>query len=125
MKAVPVSVVEQGVLGDPLTWLIVTAHTQLRLARPLATDLRRPWEKPAEPNKLTPARVRRGFRHLHARTSTPAAVPKPTRPGPGRPPGSKNRRPANRYDVGLLLATGEPHRRPAHHKVGTKPRRTG
>ncbi|MED7947295.1 transposase [Streptomyces sp. BE20] len=111
--------------ADRWTWLIVAACTQLRLARSLTTDLRRPWEKPAEPNKLTPARVRRGFRHLHARTSTPAAVPKPTRPGPGRPPGSKNRRPANRYDVGLLLATGEPYRRPAHHKVGTKPRRTG
>ncbi|MFB7380373.1 NF041680 family putative transposase [Kitasatospora purpeofusca] len=111
--------------ADRWTWLIVTACTQLRLARPLAIDLRRPWEKPAEPNKLTPARVRRGFRHLHARTSTPATVPKPSRPGPGRPPGSKNRRPANRYDVGLLLVTGELYRRPAHHKVGTKPRRTG
>ncbi|MFG2261234.1 NF041680 family putative transposase [Streptomyces mirabilis] len=111
--------------ADRWTWLIVAAHTQLRLARPMAVDLRRPWEKPAEPNKLTPARVRRGFRHLRARTSTPAGVPKPSRPGPGRPPGSKNRRPANRYDVGLLLVTGEPYRRPAHHKVGTKPRRTG
>ncbi|WP_406085820.1 NF041680 family putative transposase [Kitasatospora purpeofusca] len=111
--------------ADRWTWLIVAASTQLRLARSLTTDLRRPWEKLAEPNKLTPARVRRGFRHLHARTSTPAAVPKPTRPGPGRPPGSKNRRPANRYDVGLLLVTGEPYRRPAHHKVGTKPRRAG
>lgn len=30
------------------------------LARPLARDLRRPWERPAEPNRLTPARVRRG-----------------------------------------------------------------
>ncbi|KOT89992.1 hypothetical protein ADK86_27315 [Streptomyces sp. NRRL F-5755] len=28
----------------------------------MATDLRRPWEKPTEPNKLTPTRVRRGFR---------------------------------------------------------------
>ncbi|MGW2874195.1 NF041680 family putative transposase, partial [Kitasatospora sp. NPDC001225] len=111
--------------ADRWTWLVATACTQLRLARSLTTDLRRPWEKPAEPNKLTPARVRRGFRHLHARTSTPAAVPKPTRPGPGRPPGSKNRRPANRNDVGLLLVTGELYRRPAHHKVGTKPRRTG
>nr|BEK71180.1 hypothetical protein KPHV_84070 [Kitasatospora purpeofusca] len=111
--------------ADRWTWLIVAAHTQLRLARCLTTDLRLPWEKLAEPNKLTLARVRRGFRHLHARTSTPAAVPKPTRPGPGRPPGSKNRRPANRYDVGLLLATGEPYRRPAHHKVRTKPCRTG
>lgn len=26
--------------------------------------------------------------------------PKPSTPGPGRPPGSKNRRPATRYDVG-------------------------
>ncbi|MET8965211.1 NF041680 family putative transposase [Streptomyces sp. NPDC004074] len=111
--------------ADRWTWLILAAHTQLRLARSLTTDLRRLWEKPAEPNKLTPARVRRGFRHLQARTSTPAAVPKPARPGPGRPPGSKNRRPANRYEVGLLLATGESYRRPAHHKVGTKPRRTG
>ncbi len=68
------------------------------------------------------SRVRAGLR---ARTSTPAEVPKPSRLGLGRPPDSKNRRPANRYDVGLLLVTGEPYRRPAHHKVGTKPRRAG
>ncbi len=49
---------------DRWTWLIIAAHTQLRLARPLATDLRRPWEKPAPPHKLTPAHVRRGFRNL-------------------------------------------------------------
>lgn len=111
--------------ADRWTWLMVAAHTQLRLARPLTADLRHPWERPLAPNKLTPARVRRGFRHLRAKTPTPAAVPKHSRPGPGRPPGSKNRRPANRYDVGLVLATGEPYRRPTHHKVGTKPRRTG
>ncbi|WUL02861.1 hypothetical protein OHT74_00280 [Streptomyces sp. NBC_00354] len=29
------------------TWLIITAHTQPSLDRPLAIDLRRPWEKPA------------------------------------------------------------------------------
>jgi hypothetical protein len=45
------------------------------------------------------------------------------RPGPGRPPGSKNQRPAPRHDVGRVLATGEAYARPAHHKVGTKPRR--
>lgn len=111
--------------ADRWTWIVVAAHTQLRLARPLDTDLRRPWERPLAPNNLTPARVRPGFRHLHAKAPTPATVPKPSRPGPGRPPGSKNRRPANRYNVGLLLTTGEPYRRPAHHKVGTKPRRTG
>ena len=27
-------------------------------------------------------------------------APKPGKPGPGRPPGSKNRRPATRHDVG-------------------------
>jgi hypothetical protein len=80
--------------ADRWTWLIIAAHTQLRLARPLATDLRRPWEKPAPPHKLTPARVRRGFRNLRTTTGSPAGAPKPTRPGPGRPPGSKNRRPA-------------------------------
>ncbi|MFF4161590.1 NF041680 family putative transposase [Streptomyces sp. NPDC001678] len=111
--------------ADNWSWLITVAYTQLRLARPLAIDLRRPWERPVPSNQLTPARVRRGFRHLRAKTSTPAEVPKPSMPGPGRPPGSKNRHRADRYDVGLMLATGEPHRRPTHHKVGTKPRRTG
>jgi hypothetical protein len=67
------------------TWLVIAAYAQLRLARPLATDLRRPWEKPTEPNRLTPARVRRGFRNLRTKTGSPAGAPKPTRPGPGRP----------------------------------------
>ena len=35
--------------ADRWTWLIITAHTQLRLARPLAEDLRLPWERPAPP----------------------------------------------------------------------------
>src|SRR6266516_8008402 len=48
--------------ADRWTWLIITCHAQLRLARPLAADLRRPWERPATPGRLTPARVRRGFR---------------------------------------------------------------
>jgi hypothetical protein len=39
--------------------------------------------------------------------------------------GSKNRHPATRHDVGRVLVTGEAFSRPAHHKVGTKPRRTG
>jgi hypothetical protein len=82
------------------TWLIVAAHTQLRLARPLAADLRRPWERPAEPGRLTPARVRRGFRNLRPNLPCPARAPEPNRPGPGRPLGSKNRHPATRYDVG-------------------------
>ncbi len=111
--------------ADRWTWLILVAYTQLRLGRPLATDLRRPWEKPAAPQKLTPARVRRGFRNIRAKTSSPAAAPKPTHPGPGRPSGSKNSHRAARPDVGRILATGEAYTRPEHHKKGTKPRRTG
>ena len=86
--------------ADRWTWLIIAAHTQLRLARPLAADLRRPSERPAPPGRLTPARVRRGFRNIRAKLPCPAGAPKPGKPGPGRPPGSRNRRPAPRYDVG-------------------------
>jgi len=86
--------------ADRWTWLIIAAHTQVRLARPLAEDLRRPWEKPAPPGRLTPARVRRGFRNIRPTTTLPASAPKPARPGPGRPPGSTNRRPAPHHDVG-------------------------
>jgi hypothetical protein len=88
--------------ADRWTWLIIAAHTQLRLARPLAEDLRRPWEKPAPPGRLTPARVRRGFRNLRPHTVLPARAPKPTHPGPGRPPGSRNRRTAAHHDVGKI-----------------------
>lgn len=86
--------------ADRWTWLVIAAHTQLRLARHLAVDLRRPWEKPLPVERLTPARVRRGFRHLRAKTGQPAGAPKPSRPGPGRPPGMPNRHRATRHDVG-------------------------
>lgn len=85
---------------DRWTWLVnvIVAHAQLRLARPLVADLRRLWEKPAEPGRLTPARVRRGFRNLRPGLPCPARAPKPNRPGPGRPPSSKNRHPATRKE---------------------------
>jgi DDE superfamily endonuclease len=86
--------------ADRWTWIIITCHAQLRLARPLADDLRLPWERPAPPGRLTPARVRRGFRNIRATVPCPAGAPKPGKPGPGRPPGSKNRRPAPRHNVG-------------------------
>ncbi|MFB6978496.1 NF041680 family putative transposase [Streptomyces scopuliridis] len=85
--------------GDRWTWLIIAAHTQLRLTREAAADLHRPWEKPIEPARLTPARVRRGFRNLRPHLRCPARTPKPSTPGPGRPLGS-NRRPVTHYDVG-------------------------
>jgi hypothetical protein len=93
--------------ADRWTWLILTAHTQLRLARHLSEDLRRPWEKPAaRPGRLTPARIRRGFRNLRPTTALPAGAPKPSRPGPGRPPGSKNTHRAPHHDPGKNTKTG-------------------
>ena len=89
--------------ADRWTWLVLAAHTQLRLARHLTADLRRPWERPLPPERLTPARVRRGFRQLRVKIPQPASPPKPTRPGPGRPPGTKNRHPATRHDVGKTV----------------------
>jgi hypothetical protein len=86
--------------ADRWTWILIVAHTQLRLARPLAVDLRRPWEKPTASDRLTPARVRRGFRNIRAHLACPAQVPKPRGAGPGRPPGAKNKHRAPRYDVG-------------------------
>ncbi|MEV5011515.1 NF041680 family putative transposase [Streptomyces sp. NPDC055692] len=91
------------------TWLLIAAYVQLRLARYLATDLRRPWERRPRPGKpLTPYRVRRAFRHVRDRLGTPARLPKTSHPGPGRPPGSKNT-PAPRHRLGSeLRKTGTP-----------------
>jgi hypothetical protein len=107
--------------GDRWGWLVLAAYTQLRLSRRLAADLRRPWEKPALPDRLTPARVRRGFRHLRAQVGCPASAPKPSRPGPGRPAGRRNDRPAIRYDVHVVTSTTS-----KKGKSSTpRPRRTG
>ena len=92
--------------ADRWTPMIVAAHTQLRLARHLAEDLRRPWERSAPPGRMTPARVRRGFPRIRATLPLPAGAPKPSRPGPGRPPGSKNTHPTK------------------HHPSETTPKRT-
>ncbi|MGH3443714.1 MAG: NF041680 family putative transposase [Nitriliruptorales bacterium] len=82
--------------ADRWTALIVAAYTQLRLARGLVADLRLPWEKPRDPAKLTPARVRRGFRVLAATIGTPARPPKSDTAGPGRPKGTRTG-PRTRY----------------------------
>jgi DDE superfamily endonuclease len=78
------------------TWLVVAMLTQLRLARGHVDDLRLPWERPRQPDQLTPARTRRGFRQLRAHIGTPASAPKTTTAGPGRPKGSRSP-PRTRY----------------------------
>ena len=82
--------------ADRWTWLVVAAYTQLRLARGLVDDQRLPWERPRDPAKLTPARVRRGFRRLRPTLGTPASAPKSDTPGPGRPKNTR-RPPRTRY----------------------------
>ncbi|MFF7763948.1 NF041680 family putative transposase [Streptomyces griseorubiginosus] len=110
--------------ADRWTWLILAAYTQLRLARPLAADQRRPWERPVSSDRLTPARVRRDFRHIRPKAVCPARAPKPTRPGPGRPPGRKNSRPTPRHDVHTPRKAGNATSR--NKKSATpRPRRTG
>jgi hypothetical protein len=92
--------------ADRWTWLLIAVYTQLRAARYLVEDLRRPWERaPATPARLSPARVRRGFRAVRAVSVLPARAPKLCRPGPGRPVGSRNARPARRYDPGKIKKT--------------------
>jgi hypothetical protein len=82
--------------ADRWTWAVIAASTQLRLARHAVADLRLPWERRLGPGRLTPTRVRRGFRRLHATLPVVTGAPKPCGRGPGRPRGSC-RGPARRY----------------------------
>jgi hypothetical protein len=96
--------------ADRWTWLVIAAYNQLRLTRGLAEDLRRPWEAPLHPDQLTPGRVRRGFPRIHRNAAHPAAAPKPTHPGPGRPKGTPNKHRAQRHPIGkhTKVDTSEP-----------------
>ena len=102
--------------ADRWTWLIIACYAQLCLARRLAADLRLPWQRPCPPGRLTPARVRRGFRNIRQALPGLASAPKPGKPGPGRPPGSKNRRPATRHDVGKTVKRDEPKKETRRQK---------
>jgi DDE superfamily endonuclease len=119
---------DKAMLRDPAaadrwTWLIITCYTQLWLARDLAADIRLPWQRPrprtpgAEP--MTPGRVRAGFRVLRQITGTPASAGKYHTPGPGRPPGSRNKHQAPRYPAGKTTR-GPSHHRKQDHKPGKK-----
>ena len=86
--------------ADRWVRLVMAASAELLLARPLAADLRRPWERPAPAGRLTPARVRRGE---HPREGLPArrcAETRQARPGQAArveepPPGTTPRRGKN------------------------------
>jgi hypothetical protein len=97
--------------ADRWTWILLACYAQLRLARHLAADIRLPWQRPCPPGRLTPARVRQGFRNIRQTLPDLASAPKPGKPGPGRPPGSKNRRPATRHDVGKTVKRDQPSKK--------------
>ena len=86
--------------ADRWTWLLAAACAQLWLARNLAAVTRLPWQPRQPAAVMTPARVRAGFPRARAAAGTPARTPKPGRPGPGRPKGSKNKRKAPRHRPG-------------------------
>jgi DDE superfamily endonuclease len=89
--------------ADRWTWLVILAYVQLRLARPLVGDHRLPWQPPLPAEKLTPARVRRGFSQLLPTLGCLASIPKPCGRSPGRPKGRRSR-PAKRIPAVKLTA---------------------
>ncbi len=92
--------------ADRWTWMVLAAHTQLRLGRHLIEDLPRPWERrAASPARLSPARVRRGFRRVRPAMGLPTNAPKFSWPGPGRPTGSRNSHQAPQHDPGKTKKT--------------------
>jgi hypothetical protein len=103
--------------ADRWVWLLIAAHTQLRLTRGLVDDLRHPWEQPLTGDRLTPARVRRGFSRVRRTAGVPANPPKPCRPGPGRPQGSTSV-PAPRHPVGKNQPKKDTPRRGSRQPIG-------
>jgi hypothetical protein len=92
--------------ADRWTWLMIAAYTQLRLVRHLVEDQPRPWERrTATPARLSPARIRRGFRRVRPTTTLPTNAPKPSQPGPGRPAGSRNSHRAPLHNPGKTTKT--------------------
>jgi hypothetical protein len=101
--------------ADRWTWLLLTVHTQLRLARPLVEDCRRPWEKRVtEPRRLTPARVRRGFatstrqpptQQPHRNPPDPVPDAHAARPTATQQPVTKSAKPSNATSPSNSTAT--------------------
>jgi hypothetical protein len=82
--------------ADRWARLLMAACAQLLLARPLAADLRRPWEKHPDPSRpLPPGRVRRGFATSAATWEHPPMSRNPPDPGQAGPKAAaKAQRPA-------------------------------
>ena len=90
--------------ADRWTWIMIACYTQLRLAREPRRGPTPAVGTARTRRRLTPARVRRGFRNLRAKTTRPAGAPKPGSPAPdahqdrrtaSRPPATTSAKPPN------------------------------
>ncbi len=73
---------------DRWTWVVLLAGWQLLLARDVARDCRRPWER-AAPGRLPLARVQRDYGRILQEFGLGVPAPKPRGKAPGRPPGTR------------------------------------
>jgi hypothetical protein len=73
---------------DRWTWVVLLAGWQLLLARDLARDCPRPWERPAE-GVLPLARVQRDFGRIMREFGLGVPAPKPRGKAPGRAGGTR------------------------------------
>jgi len=73
---------------DRWTWVVLLAGWQLLLARDVARDCPRPWERPA-PGRLPLARVQRDYGRILREFGLGVAAPKPRGTAPGRPFGTR------------------------------------
>jgi hypothetical protein len=72
---------------DRWTWLVLLAYWQLLLARELARDCRRPWERPAT-GLLPLARIQRDYGRILQQFGLAMPPPTPRGKAPGRRPGT-------------------------------------
>ncbi|WP_324198349.1 hypothetical protein [Nocardia beijingensis] len=90
--------------ADRWTWLLLAAYTQLRLARELTIDIRRPWEKLAALQDLHQHVSVEVFGTSAGKQPVPPAHRKPPAPNPD---GHRNQRPAPRYDVHIKTRSNQ------------------
>jgi hypothetical protein len=70
---------------------VVTVINQHRLARPIAEDQPRPWERRRRPGRLTPGRASAGiFVRLLPLLGTPASPRNPAKQAPAAPKGRRS-----------------------------------
>jgi hypothetical protein len=104
--------------ADRWTWLLITAYTQLRLARGLTTDLRLPWERPAQRNASARHESAEGF-GTYAHTSPAQPMSRnPHDPAPDDPPEHPTTGPP--HDT---TSTPAPARTPENPNAATNPSR--